>query len=71
MEREWIFGNIRVQVLTEEIVRVEVKNKACFEDRNTFFVPARHKFAGVPCVCGEKQSANQFWSSRRLQTPIR
>ena len=37
-------GNIRVQLLSEEIVRIEYEKHGKFENRNTFFVPNKSKY---------------------------
>ena len=41
-----IFGNIRVQLLSENIVRVEYGKNGKFCDENTFFIPNRTDFTG-------------------------
>lgn len=41
-----IFGNVRVQLLTPEIVRLEYAKKGAFCDDDTFFVPNRKAFNG-------------------------
>mgnify|MGYP005825285585 FL=1 len=33
-----IFGNLRVQILSEEIVRIERAGKGGFCDKDTFFI---------------------------------
>ncbi len=38
---EFIYGNVRVQILSDKIIRVEEKNNASFLDNNTFFIPDR------------------------------
>lgn len=40
-----IFNNIRVQLLSNDIVRVEVAKKGAFCDDNTFFIPDRTQYA--------------------------
>ena len=40
-----IFGNLRVQLLSEDIVRVERAEKGGFCDENTFFIPDRAQYA--------------------------
>ena len=40
------YGNIRVQLLSEDIVRVEYANNGKFSDANTFFIPNRTGFSG-------------------------
>lgn len=41
-----ISGNIRVQFLSEDIIRVEYGKKGKFCDKDTFFIPNRNSFAG-------------------------
>lgn len=41
-----IYGNIRVQFLSEEIVRAEYGKNGIFCDENTFFIPNRTQYAG-------------------------
>ena len=41
-----IYGNIRVQLLNENIVRVEYGKNGKFCDKNTFFIPNRSGFTG-------------------------
>lgn len=42
--RQIILGNIRVQFLSEEIVRIEYGKNTKFCDENTFFIPSRSNF---------------------------
>lgn len=41
-----ILGNIRVQLLSDEIVRIEYGKKGEFCDDNTFFIPNRTDYTG-------------------------
>lgn len=41
-----IYGNIRVQLLSENIVRIEYGKNGRFCDENTFFIPNRTAFTG-------------------------
>lgn len=41
-----IYGNIRIQLLNESIVRVEYGKNGKFCDKNTFFIPNRTDFSG-------------------------
>lgn len=43
---EIIYGNIRVQLLSEEIVRIEYGKNGKFCDENTFFIPNRTEYTG-------------------------
>lgn len=38
---EFIYGNLRVQILSDKIVRVEEKQNSSFLDNSTFFIPDR------------------------------
>lgn len=40
-----IIDNIRVQILSDDIVRIEYGKKGKFEDRDTFFIPNRSKYS--------------------------
>lgn len=41
-----IYGNIRVELLSEEIVRIECGKNGKFCDKDTFFIPNRSGFSG-------------------------
>ena len=43
---EIIYGNIRVQLLSEEIVRIEYGKNGKFCNENTFFIPNRTEYTG-------------------------
>ena len=45
MQKEVIAGNIRVQLLSEDIVRIEYGKDGVFCDENTFFIPNRTDYA--------------------------
>ena len=40
---EILFGNVRIQLLNENIVRVESGKNGFFCDKNTFFIPKDRK----------------------------
>lgn len=42
--KEFIFGNVRIQILSAEIIRIEFANNGRFCDANTFFIPDRTQF---------------------------
>lgn len=42
-----IFGGIRVQILSEDVVRIEAARKGEFCDQDTFFIPGRSQYAGT------------------------
>ena len=39
-----IVGKLRIQLISENIIRIEKSYKNSFEDRNTFFIPNRNNF---------------------------
>ena len=39
--RELIYDNVRIQFLSEEVLRLEVRYGAYFTDRNTLWIPDR------------------------------
>ncbi|MDR0431795.1 MAG: DUF5110 domain-containing protein, partial [Bifidobacteriaceae bacterium] len=43
-------GNVRVQPLSESLVRVELRGPGGFEDRSTYHVVGRDDFAGAPAT---------------------
>ena len=49
--RELIYDNVRIQFLSEEVLRLEVRYGAYFTDRNTLWIPDRGAFekAGRGC----------------------
>ena len=42
---EIVYGKLRVQLLSEEVVRIERAGKKGFCDRDTFFIPDRAQYA--------------------------
>lgn len=46
---QFIYGNIRVQLLNKDIIRVEKNKKGKFCDNNTFFIPNREQYKDT-CV---------------------
>lgn len=42
--REFVFGNLRVQLLSEDIIRLEYAKKGKFCDKNTLLIPDRGAF---------------------------
>lgn len=53
---EIIINKIRVQFLTESIIRIEKELNGKFEDRPTFFVPNRESFLGEEIIKKEKRN---------------
>lgn len=47
MDHTIICGNIRVQLLSADIVRIEYSEKQDFCDGDTFFIPCRSQMKGV------------------------
>ena len=43
--QQFVYGNIRVQLLSTDLVRVEYGRKGKFCDENTFFIPNRTNYA--------------------------
>ena len=39
-----IVGKLRIQLISENIIRIEKNYKKSFEDWNTFFIPNRNNF---------------------------
>ena len=71
MEHEVIAGRLRVQVLSDAIVRVEYAKDGKFFDGNSLFIPARSEFSG----CGDvvvrckKTGKSVFFSGYELVLP--
>ena len=42
--RELIYDNVRIQFLSEEVLRLEARYGAYFTDRNTLWIPDRGAF---------------------------
>lgn len=57
-------GSVRVQILGEEILRVEESTNGRFLDDNTLLVPDRTAFAGADVVCDEDGETWIFSTSR-------
>lgn len=55
-----IYGNIRVQLLSEEIVRIEYGKNAKFCDENTFFVPKKTNYAATQVAYTEEDGVICF-----------
>ncbi len=51
-----IYGNIRVQLLSEEIVRIEYGKNGKFCNENTFFIPNRTEYKGSVSYTREKEA---------------
>ncbi len=55
-----ICGNIRVQLLSEEIVRIEYGKDGKFCDRNTFFIPDKEKYTKTQIAYSQEGSVVCF-----------
>lgn len=73
MQAEFYFGNIRVQFLTGEIVRVEAAIDGKFCDEKTFFIPDREavssKIKVFPRVEEQRANFKITFASYRLYIP--
>ena len=71
MEHEVIAGCLRVQVLSDAIVRVEYAEDGKFFDGNSLFIPARKEFTGCNNViaCSKKTGTSVFFSGYELVLP--
>ncbi len=54
------WGNLRVQLLSEQIVRIEVARKGQFCDGNTFFIPDRGEYRGTQVAYSVEQNVICF-----------
>ena len=54
--RELIYDNVRIQFLSEEVLRLEVRYGAYFTDRNTLWIPDRGAFEKAGKRLPESQS---------------
>ncbi len=70
---EFIYGNIRVQILSDEIIRVEEKNDDSFLDNDTFFIPDRKSVIGEVSV--KERTMNGFhilsFSKYEIYIPVK
>lgn len=55
--KEFVIGNIRIQVLCEEIIRLELAKKGKFCDADTFFIPDKGQFKDTltKANCGDNR----------------
>lgn len=54
------YGDIRIQLLSEEIVRIEYGQAGKFCDENTFFIPNKKSFENSACDWQEKRGELTF-----------
>ena len=66
-----IAGRVRVQVLSDAIVRVEYAKDGIFYNGNSLFIPARGDFAGYGDVVvrSKKTGTSVFFSGYELVLP--
>lgn len=62
--KEIIYHQVRVQLLCEEIVRVEYGKQGQFCDKNTFLIPNRSDFADTQVLCREEEGVVCFGAYR-------
>ena len=63
--RELIYDNVRIQFLSEEVLRLEVRYGAYFTDRNTLWIPDRGAFEKA----GKRLPESQSRSRENIYTP--
>lgn len=59
--RELICGSVRIQFLTEELIRLEEILEGEFCDRSTFFIPDRNALCRQARSCEAKQEGKSIW----------
>ncbi len=66
--RELIYDNVRIQFLSEEVLRLEVRYGAYFTDRNTLWIPDRGAFekAGKEAAGKSKQIPGKSGQAAKL-----
>lgn len=69
MDHTIIYGNIRVQLLSADIVRIEYSEKQDFCDRDTFFIPGRSQMKGFDHYSTEetKEGIEIFFDGLKLE----
>ena len=58
--QEIYYGNLRIQLLSADIVRIERKEKGGFCDGNTFFIPSRAHYETTQIACSKKENVVCF-----------
>lgn len=69
--RELIYDNVRIQFLSEEVLRLEVRYGAYFTDRNTLWIPDRGAFEKAGKRLAGKSSRSQGKSGRQQSLVVR
>ena len=58
--KQVVYGDIRIQLLSEEIVRIEYGQAGKFCDENTFFIPKKNDFERSESDLQEKRGELAF-----------
>ena len=69
--RELIYDNVRIQFLSEEVLRLEVRYGAYFTDRNTLWIPNRGAFEKAGKRLPESQSRSRENQGRQQSLVVR
>ena len=69
--RELIYDNVRIQFLSEEVLRLEVRYGAYFTDRNTLWIPDRGAFEKAGKRLSESQSRSRENQGRQQSLVVR
>ena len=69
-ESQAVFGDIRVQALSDRLVRVELRGALGFEDRATFTVVGREQFSGIPIVAREETDTHYVVKTAAYQVLV-
>ena len=69
--RELIYDNVRIQFLSEEVLRLEVRYGAYFTDRNTLWIPDRGAFEKAGKRLPESQSRSREEKRQLRNTAVR
>ena len=69
--RELIYDNVRIQFLSEEVLRLEVRYGAYFTDRNTLWIPDRGAFEKAGKRLPESQSRSRENQGRQQSMVVR
>lgn len=70
LSHEFIVGDIRVQTLSETLVRVELRGPKGFEDRTTYHIIGRDGYEGLPATSTKIDSKTRIETSKyRVEIP--
>lgn len=68
--KEFTIGNIRVQTLSETLVRIELKGPKGFEDRTTYHINGRNKYTGIAATSTAINGKTRIETSKyRVEIP--